>query len=322
MSSEPLLVADIGGTNARFALFVREETGPSRIIHKKTLLAENFAHIADAAHAYLTSLSGTPPTRAAFAVAGPTGSEDFQFTNSPWSFNRAALSAALNLSDLQIVNDFEAQALGVLHLPQDALSTLKKGTVNSTAPIAVLGPGTGLGLSLLVGDNNDARVNARAIATEGGHMAFAPRTDKEIEVLQFIERELDYVSYEDLLSGRGLVNIHRALCALSSTASVELTPSKITEAALEKTSPIAQQTVEMFCAILGSFTGDIILACGAKGGVYIAGGITPRILPILHESEFEKRLTSRGSISAYVNNVPITVVMSDEAAFWGAASLL
>ena len=316
----PVLVADIGGTNARFALAVVDDAGATTFTHRQTFRAEHYEHIADAAHAYIESWDGPRPARGAFAVAGPTNAHEIRFTNSPWAFRRDELARALALSDFRVINDFEAQARGVRRMPPESCVALKAGVPKAGAPTAVLGPGTGLGLSLLVPVSSADPTIERAIATEGGHAAFAPQTEKEIGVLAFIKREHQYVSYERLLSGRGLVNIHRALCALAGTTRVTLTPSEITEAAISERLPIAVEAVSTFCDILGAFAGDAVLMAGARGGVYIAGGIAPKILPILKDSGFESRFRGRGPMSAYMDNIPVHVLVSDEAAFYGAAS--
>ncbi len=316
-NAAPVLVADIGGTNARFAL-VAKDGDELRLKHRQTFRAEHYENIADAVHAYLEAWEGPTPTDASFAVAGPTGADDIKFTNSPWAFHRQDLQTALGVEALHVINDFEAQALGVSQVRGDDLVTIKPGAGKPMAPRVVFGPGTGLGLSLLVRDGG----KEKAISTEGGHAAFAPQTENEIEVLRFIQKEHPYVSYERLLSGRGLVNIHRALCAVAGVTRVTLTPSEITEAALSNSLPVAVEAVDLFCAVLGTFAGDAVLLNGALGGAYIAGGIAPKILPRLQDSAFVDRFNARGPMSHYLADVPIYLLDTDEAAFWGAASLI
>ena len=314
--SRPVLVADIGGTNARFAMAIVDEEGAMRLDHRETFQVDHYEHVADAAHAYLESWGGEKPQRAAFAVAAPIQDGVINFTSSAWQFTIDEMRGALELERFRAINDFEAQALGVRRLGPDAFMTLKEGEGEADKPCVVFGPGTGLGLAILAPANGADHV----IATEGGHVGFAPGTDKEIEVLKFIRREHAFVSFERLLSGRGLVNIHRALCVIAGATRVSLTPSEITEAALEKRLPIATEAVDMFCALLGAYAGDAVLMTGAQGGAYIAGGIAPRIVEILKRSDFVARFSERGPMSHYMTPIPVRVLISDEAAFYGAAT--
>ncbi len=310
----PILVADIGGTNARFAM--AGGAGESVCLeHRQSFRAEDFEELPDAIRAYLESWSGARPLRACLAVAAPVPNERIEFTNSSWSFVPAVLKKSLGLSALKVINDFQAMARGAVSVGPDELQSIKSGVPDKDAPSAVFGPGTGLGLGLAVPVNGGVRI----ISTEGGHAAFAPQDEKEIEVLRFIRREHAYVSYERVLSGRGLVNLHRALCALAGKTRVTLKPSEITAAALDGSLPVAREAVEMFCAILGGYAGDVALMTGARGGVYIAGGIAPKIKDILLASKFRERFTGRDSMRDYVEAIPVKLLLSSEAALVGAA---
>lgn len=314
MSAPPLFVADIGGTNARFA--VAEVDGAHiRFLHRETMQAEDFEHLADAAKAFLESWSGPRPSRATFAVAGPVGAAEFQFTNSHWRFAPAALRSQLRLDALKVINDFEAMARGAVAARPEDLKSVKPGAPVADAPIAVTGPGTGLGLAAV----HPSTAGLHVVATEGGHAAFAPRTEKEIEVLQFVAREHEFVSYERLLSGRGLVNLHRALCAVNGVTRVTLRPEDITAAALAGTLPVAREATRMFCDILGTYAGDVALMNGARGGVILAGGILPKIESILRESAFVERFSAREPMTAYLDAIPVALLINDAAALEGAA---
>ena len=314
--SRLVLVADIGGTNARFAMARVDADGATQLDHRQTFQVEHYEHVADAAHAYLESWGGDAPEKAAFAVAAPIHDGVINFTSSAWKFSVDEMRKALAVERFRAINDFEAQALGVRRLGPQAFLTLKEGVGEPDKPCVVFGPGTGLGLAILT----PAGARDHVIATEGGHVGFAPGTDKEIEVLKFIRREHAFVSFERLLSGRGLVNIHRALCVIAGATRVSLTPSEITEAALTKNLPIATEAVDMFCALLGAYAGDAVLMTGAQGGAYIAGGIAPRIIEILQRSDFVDRFCERGPMSDYMTPIPVRVLISDEAAFFGAAT--
>ncbi len=314
MSAAPLLVADIGGTNARFAV-AEIEGGAVQLLHKETMQAEDFEHLHDAARAFLESWSGPRPERAVFAVAGPVNEAEIVFTNSTWRFVPAALQSQLRLSQLKVINDFEAMARGAVAAKAEDLDAIKTGAAREGAPVAVTGPGTGLGLAVVLRHADGDEV----IATEAGHAAFAPRTEKEIEVLKFVMREHDFVSYERLLSGRGLVTLHRALCAVNGVTRVTLRPEDITAAALARTLPVAAEATAMFCDILGTFAGDAALITGARGGVILAGGILPRIEPILRESAFIERFVEREPMRAYLEAIPVRLLTSGVAALEGAA---
>lgn len=313
MSAAPLLVADIGGTNARFAIADRDGAG-ARIFHRETMQAEDFEHLHDAARAFLESWSGARPERAVFAVAGPVNESEIVFTNSTWRFVPSTLKSQLSLSSLKVINDFEAMARGAVVAGDGDLVEIKSGAPRAGAPICVTGPGTGLGLAIVLPRPGEDEV----IATEAGHSAFAPRTEKEIEVLKFVMREHDFVSYERLLSGRGLVTLHRALCAVNGVTRVTLRPEDITAAALARTLPVAAEATEMFCDILGTFVGDAALISGARGGVILAGGILPKIEPILRASAFAERFVEREPMRAYLDAIPVRLLTGSSASLVGA----
>jgi len=316
--AEFVLVADIGGTNARFAL---ARAATHAIVKEETFRAEDFETIADAAHAYLEA-TGERPKAACFAVAAPVGGlqaeDEIAFTNSHWKFRPDDICKALGLERFLPVNDFYALASGVQHLPADYFIDVKAGEGDPAAPTLVIGPGTGLGQALIVPFGGRRRI----ISTEGGHVSFAPRTDEEIAVLKFIAREHPRVSVERLLSGRGLVNIHRALCSLSDTQRLSLRADEITAAAVEGKYPIAVKAVDMFCAVLGRVAGDAVLATGARGGVVLGGGILPKIRDLFLKSAFLDRFLDKGRMSDYVATPAIRMIVKDGAALIGAAAAL
>jgi len=312
--SEIALVADIGGTNARFAL---ADLATRSIRKAENFRAEDFETIADAAHAYLESI-GEKPSSGCFAVAGPVGGEEITFTNSHWTFRPADIRAALKLKRFLPVNDFYALASSVHYLPDDYFASVKAGAGDPLAPTLVIGPGTGLGQALIVPFGDKRRI----VSTEGGHVSFAPRTEEEIAVMRFIAREHPRVSVERLLSGRGLVNIHRALCAVSDTQRISLRADEITAAAIEGKYPIAVKAVDMFCAVLGRVAGDAVLATGARGGVVLGGGILPKISDLFLRSAFKERFLDKGRMRDYVDIAPIRMIVKEGAALIGAAAAL
>ncbi len=313
--TDPVLVADIGGTNARFALATIG--GAVSVGDMHAFRAEDYESIRDAADAFLEAVQAKPRV-ACFAVAGPITDAVVEFTNSPWVLDIEKTQRQMKLERLLAINDFEALATGVRHLKAADFLEVKAGDSDKGAPVLVIGPGTGLGQALIV----PAPGGDRVIPTEGGHVAFAPQTEEEIEVLRFIQREHKRVSIERLLSGRGLVNIHRALCAIAGTPRVSLQADEITRAAETKEFPVAVKAVEMFCAVLGSAAGDAVLAAGARGGVVLGGGIIPKIRDAFLRSAFVDRFLDKGRMRDYVGAVPIRLITRDGAALVGAAAKL
>lgn len=316
MKSDQMLVADIGGTNARFAL-ATIDNGAIAVNDMQVFQAEDFETIRDAADAYLEAVKRKPQD-AAFAVAGPVMDKVIRFTNSPWVFDIEATRTSLSLDKLLVVNDFEALASGVPSLSADDFLQVKPGVGDRNAPVLVIGPGTGLGQALIVPTASGHRI----VPTEGGHVSFAPRTDIEVAIMQFIAKEHPRVSVERLLSGRGLVNIHRALCAINDTPRQSLRADEITAAAIEGTYPIAVKAVDMFCAVLGRVAGDAVLATGARGGVVLAGGILPKIKDVLLQSAFAERFLDKGRMRDYVEPVPVNLIIREGAALVGAAQMV
>lgn len=314
--TETVLVADIGGTNARFAL-AKVSTGGVAVGEMEVFRAEDFETIRHAADAFLESVQ-VKPRRACFAVAGPITDDVVEFTNSPWVLDIRAVQAGLQLDELAVINDFAALARGVEHLTPSDYLPVKQGAGDPATPILVIGPGTGLGQSILVPSPTGRRV----VATEGGHVAFAPLNEEEMEVLRFILKEHHRVSVERLLSGRGLVNIHRALCAIAGAQRVSLQADEITRAAITREFPIAVKAVDMFCAILGSTVGDAVLATGARCGVVLGGGILPKIREVFLASAFVERFLDKGRMREFVEDVPINLIVREGAALVGAAGRL
>ncbi len=319
---EPVLVADIGGTNARFAVARADGAGGHAVEQVATYRVEDHADIHDAALAYHESIKGDHPRRGCLAVAGPIQSDEVSFTNSSWRFTTDELRDDLGLDALLAVNDFVAFARGAVAVGPTDVAPVLEGAPEPGAPIAVLGPGTGLGLGLVIQDPHGGA--PRVVPTEGGHAAFAPSDALEAEVWRVLHAQQGYVSYEDLLSGAGLARIHHTLAgALGVGASARpLAPAEITAAARDGAHPVARRAVEMFCAVLGGYAGDAVLMLGARGGVYLGGGILPRIADVVTVSAFGARFRSKGTMSAFVADTPVWLVTREGVALAGAAALL
>ncbi|MBI3445247.1 MAG: glucokinase, partial [Magnetospirillum sp.] len=266
------LVADIGGTHARFALVKDGEA------HNPTVLrCADYDGPATAAKAYLTSLGGEERVvRGAFAVASAIAGDRVDLTNSPWRFSIETTRQALNLERLEVVNDFTAVALSVRHLKPEDLVVIGDGIAQAPAPIAVLGPGTGLGVSALVPGSSGEWT---ALATEGGHITMAAATDREARILDWLRTRFDHVSAERVLSGQGLVNLYQAVAALSGHQAVFSTPDVISQRGLDGSCAISREAVETFFAMMGTVAGNLALSLGAKGGVFIAPPCWLGLLP-------------------------------------------
>lgn len=312
MSGEPILVADIGGTNARFAI-ARRSAAAIELEHSKRYPAREFEHLSIAASAYLNE-AGVAAAGACFAVAGPAHREEIRFTNSPWRFRPDDVRAELGLPNLRIVNDFEALAAGVAFLPDAAFVEIKKGRGDARAPTLVIGPGTGLGQALIVPTDAGDRI----VATEGGHVAFAPETEDEFELMRFIGAAHGRASVERLISGEGLVTIYRALCAADGAEARLDRPGAVADAAREDSCSVSRRAVDLFCEVFGRVAGDAVLACGARGGVVIGGGVAPRIRDLLVESRFVEAFLDKGRMRDYVDGAPIRLIVDGDAALYGA----
>lgn len=320
--SRPALLADIGGTNARFALTDPAALRPE-IFAARSLRNADFASLQHAAEHYLAEV-GLQPSRAAFALACPVHGDEIRLTNRAWSFNRHELRASLGLAELRLLNDFGAVAWSVPSLGRDD-KVLLHGTDDGTlrGPVTVLGPGTGLGVALLVGSADDGW---RVVETEGGHVSFAPLGDEEHCIARWLTARFGRASTERLLSGAGLSNIDAALRGADSAPSdgrpLDLRdPADIVAAALDGHDVAARRALARFCAVLGSVAGDAALIHGART-VTIAGGIVPRFLPFLRSSGFRERFLAKGRFAAYLESVTIQVITHPHPGLLGAAVAL
>ncbi|WP_312052206.1 glucokinase [Brevundimonas diminuta] len=314
MTDPLLLVGDVGGTNARFAL-ARMVNGRPRLEHFESFPAETHPTFLDGVKAYL---DGCPvkPTGGVIAVAGPVTDGAIDLTNSPWRVSEGELQT-LGLNPIRLINDFEALAWGAPVVPEDELASLGGPAQGDPhAAIALVGPGTGFGVSALA---RDAHGREMALPSEGGHACFAPGDEVEDEVLRILRRRYDRVSIERLICGPGLLNLHRALAEIDGRETHIDDPAQITAQALEDPTSPCGATLARFCAMLGAVAGDIALTTGARGGVYIAGGIAPRILPFIQASPFRRRFERKGRFQDYMAAIPTKVILHKHAALLGAA---
>jgi glucokinase len=310
------LVADIGGTHLRIALVPEGTLEP---LQEKTLHCADFDGLEAALRLYLRETGDPVVGEAAVDVACDAITGDFiNLTNGPWGFSIARTRASLGFTRLQVVNDFSALALAVPQLRTDELRQIGGGAVFSGTPIAVIGAGTGLGVSGLI------PVGERWIALDsrGGHTAFSPMSEREIGVLRHLRKEFDHVSTERVLSGMGLENIYRSLCALDNTPAQALAAEQITAAALRAGDPLCREAVDMFCAILGTAAANLVITLGATGGCYIGGGIVPKLGDYFAHSPFRARFETKGRFSGYLAAVPTYVILAPAPALRGLATML
>jgi len=321
----PWLVADIGGTNARFGWL---EAGSAEVMHVATMAAAGHAGPADAAAAYLRQVAQAlgaryrAPRAGAFAVATAVGGDRVEFTNSPWAFSRRAAQHDLGLEELLVLNDFEALALSLPRLkssqvrPFGAVPELAAPAAQGT--LAVIGPGTGLGVAGLV----STRHGWVAVPGEGGHASLAATDDFETALLAAVHRHYAHVSAERLLSGIGLPVLHAAVAHVLGQPAGPLTAGEIVERGLAGQDAACSRTIDSFCALLGGFAGNVALMLGARGGVYIGGGIAPRLGERFFESRFRERFEAKGRFQAYLQAIPTALITDTLAALTGAALAL
>jgi len=305
------LVGDIGGTNARFALVELDAPGRpvTRVVSRP---AADHPTASEAIAAYLTGQGGARPVAAVIAVAGPVTDGFIDLTNSSWTLSEAGLVEA-GLGRARLINDYAALALAIGRLGEADLRRIgPEGSPDPQGTLAILGPGTGFGVSALA---RDGRGGEAALATEGGHVGLAPGDATELEILRDLTERYGRVSVERVLSGPGLEDLHRCLHG------EELDAPAITRSALAGDTE-ALATVDRFCALLGSVAGDFALAYGATGGVYVAGGIAPRILAVLERSPFRERFEAKGRFRDYMAAIPTHVVVHSHPALLGAARAL
>lgn len=318
-SDYPRLLADVGGTNVRFAL----ETAPMRIGPVTALQVADYPSLEDAMRYYLKGLAGAavaPPRHAAIGLANPVTGDHVKLTNHNWAFSIEDMRRSLGLDTLVAINDFTSLALALPYLPDAGLVQVRAGTAMPSAPRALIGPGTGLGVSGLVPAPGGGAV---ALAGEGGHIEVMPVTDDEWVAWRAAHKSLGRVSAERLLSGMGLSQIHAALAAETGTLLLApLSPAQVTTGAVERGDPLCQRAFGVFCGLLGSVAADVALVLGARGGVYIGGGIVPRFVDAFAASVFAERFSAKGRMGSYLDDIPVYVITADFPALPGLAHAL
>ena len=308
-NGELILLGDIGGTNARFCLYDGAQSG---LFGEQVLATAQFAGPVEAIRTYLQQHSEHQPVRAALAVAAPVAGDDIRLTNERWNFSIRQLREALNLRQLAVINDFAAQALSIPSLAAADTVAVGEGSAAAGA-VGVLGPGTGLGVAGLV----QAQQRWVAIPGEGGHVTLAAITPRQEAVVARLRQRYTHVSAERVLSGQGLVALYQALCELDGETAQPLTPAAVSDRGREGSCPRCVGALDLFFEFLGVVAGNLALTLGATGGVYLAGGILPRLLEPLRASRFRDCFVAKGRFSDYLGAIPTRVIVHPQPAFLG-----
>lgn len=313
------LVADIGGTHARFALITTESVAHPELTHIRLLRCADHPNLDYAIKAYYKDI-GIEPKRviaATIAVAGPVTGDRFSMVNNNWAFSQAEIRKTLAYEYFSLINDFTAVAWAIPGLREDEYATIGAATKgDELAPVGIIGPGSGLG----VGGFLRKGEGIVPLQSEGGHAAFAPGDETELQLLQILMRRYGRVSNERLLSGPGLVNLYQALSEIRQQPAKSLTAADITTAALDRSDEICREALRRLCSILGAVAGDLALMLCAKGGIYIAGGIIPRFIHFLSDSEFRQSFEMKGRFREYNATIPTRVILAEFPGLLGAAA--
>ena len=317
-SNTDLIVADIGGTNARFAIARCGATGQGISLRAiRDYRNAGLVAFDDVFALYLDDLDEAAPPHACFGIAGPVQSGHGRITNLGWVLDTGQLQQRFGISDVMLVNDFEALAWMLPQLPVGATTAVIDAPAPPAGPRSVIGPGTGFGVSLVVESGRERVV----VSTECGHMSFAPCTRMERDLKAFLEPMLGHVSVESLLSGAGLVRIHDFLIEYAGSGSSVANPADITAAALDGSQPSCARAVQVFLSIMGSVAGDIALAHGATGGIFLGGGVLPRIAALIPASNFRERFVDKGPMRYYLARIPVRLITEPYIALQGVASI-
>jgi glucokinase len=309
------LLGDVGGTNVRFALLAPGGAQPE---HERSLVCADYPGLEQAARAYLKDVGEPLIREAALDVATAITGDLVRLTNSPWAFSIEQTRRQLGLTRLLVINDFTALALALPSLASDDYHPVGRGAPVAGMAIGLIGPGTGLGVSGLL----PCGQGWTPIQGEGGHVAFSPMTEREDALLGLFRDRYGHVSVERLVSGPGLVSLYEALCKLDQVQVRGMTPQQVTEAALAGNDAQCVEALALFCALLGTAAGNLAITLGARGGVFIGGGIVPRLGSYFDGSPFRARFEHKGRFSAYLAGVPTYVITAEYPALQGLAAAL
>ena len=320
-AGQTFLAADIGGTHARIGLVsgAPDRRGPVTVLHYQRYACAEWPSLTAVLKNFVGGLDRSLVVdQCAVASAGYVLDDAIVNNNLPWPVSIRDIRDSLGIARLKVINDFEAVAYASQFLGQaDTLPVIDSTAPPGPGPVLVMGPGTGLGSAVLL----PGQPRATVLATEAGQIALAPGNEREIEILRVLAREQSYVSFQDALSGPGLLNLYRVLSRLRGTPTLLSSPEQVTAHALTRTDEAAVEALDVFCGLLGSFVGDLALLYGASGGVYLAGGILPQIHQALLTSTFAERFFNKGVMRAFLQQVPVRLMEHGQLGVIGAAGL-
>jgi glucokinase len=312
----PRLLGDIGGTHARWAW----QAAAGAALEDVMVLADaSCDSLYASAMAYLERSGHAHPRSAGIGIATVVTGDKVRMTNHPWSFSIAELKRSLGVERCLVINDFTALAMSLPALQASDLRAIGGGAAVAGAPIGLLGPGTGLGVSGLTPCGVGGWL---PLSGEGGHVTLAASSDSEAALLAWLRTRLGHVSAERVLSGNGLVNLYQAVCAIAGATTRTLTPVQISAAALDGSDAQCAAAVSQFVAFLGNVAGNLALTLGARGGVFIGGGIVPRLGAAFDAALFRRHFESKGRFGAYLAAIPTSVIVAPAPALLGAARAL
>ncbi|MFZ6747116.1 glucokinase [Undibacterium sp. JH2W] len=316
----PRLLADIGGTNARFAL----EVASHEFVAIAVLACNAYPDLQSAVAAYLSSpevlaACSSAVKNAAIAIANPVDGDVVRMTNHHWTFSIEALRLAAGFDHLVVVNDFTALAMALPHLAANERVQIGGGQPQANRAIGLIGPGTGLGVSGIIPSGS----HWLPLSSEGGHVSFSPSDETEIAILRQVWTEYPHASAERLISGMGLELMYRILAQIDHQSGMaEMNAADITGRALDGSCAICSRTVSYFCAMLGTVAGNLAMTLGATGGVYIGGGIVPRLGDFFVQSAFRQRFEAKGRFADYLAQIPTYLITAEYPAFLGVSAIL
>ena len=315
------LIADIGGTNIRLAQ--ADAQSDAKYTHIETYQCAKFSSLSEVIALYIENNNiANNCINACLAIACPTDNDIISMTNLPWQFSQKELVETLNLNSLTMINDYTAIAMAIPLLDDSQKVKIGDGETVANKPIAVCGPGTGLGVAHLVPVSISGISQWQCFSGEGGHVDFAAVDDIDVQILQYLQKIKGRISYEQLLSGFGLEQIYQAICAINGQSGDKLSAADISQQAVSGSCELCQQSLAQFCKVLGSFAGNLALTLNCQGGVYIAGGIVPRFIEFFKNSEFRARFEAKGRLSHIPKQSPTYVITEAQPGLLGAAAYL
>ncbi len=323
-----VLAGDVGGTKTNLGLFVRDGRGATRCSMEAAFPSAEASNLADLVARFMGGRT-VSVSAACFGIPGPVSRGRSRTTNLPWVVSEGELTNRFGWSPVTLLNDLAATAYGIATLDRHQFASLNRARIKPDQPRALLAPGTGLGVSLMVGEKD----NLRVLPSEGGHVDFAPSSEDDVDLWRSLRSRFGHVSVERILSGPGLLNIYTWLRdsgrypepawlgpeGKGRDGTEAVTPAAVTRGALERNDPLCRETLLRFVAILGATAGNVALTGLTTGGVYLAGGIPPKILPALEEGPFFEAFTNKGRFKALVEKIGVRVVLNERTALRGAA---